>query len=164
MGGWNSFLAVFPDLDAALQVHTNLMSETFDNRITSPLLQAFLGAPTPAPAAEALDARVAETAPGVYEAPEPGPLTNLRVKFGSGRIMIRAGDDGGLTLFSRRGPWKEGARLLPGDTGEPDLLLIEGGSMPQRMAVVRDASGAVTGLRFMQLVEMRRNPELEPWT
>ena len=66
-------------------------------------------------------------------------------------------------MYSRRGPWKEGAHLLPGDTGDPDIVLIESGAIPPRMGLVRDDAGNVTGLRFMQLVEMHRNPELQPW-
>ncbi|MEX0683763.1 MAG: serine hydrolase domain-containing protein [Dehalococcoidia bacterium] len=162
MGGWNSFLAVFPDLDAALVIHTNLMTDGFETTTQRPLIQAFLGADNPKPGAN-LDTQVLATAPGVYEAPDPGPLTNFRVKFGSGRVLIRQAD-GLLTLYSRRGPWKEGVPLLPGDTGEPDLLLINHGAIPQRLVVLRDGSGDVTGLRFTQLVDMHRNPELQPWT
>jgi hypothetical protein len=32
------------------------------------------------------------------------------------------------------------------------------------MAMLLDGTGTVTGLRFQQIVDMCRNPEIPPWT
>ena len=54
-GGWNSYLAVFPELDAALIVHMNLFSDAFDRLVTPPLVDAFLGTSDKLPAPIATD-------------------------------------------------------------------------------------------------------------
>jgi hypothetical protein len=100
----------------------------------------------------------------VYEAPIPGPLTNFRVMTNVGRVMVAA-RDGGLVLTSRRGPWKAGVPMAPASPSEPDLFaLLTGEPQPPLITVLRDTSGAVTGLRFPQLVDMHRNRSIEPWT
>jgi len=83
---------------------------------------------------------------------------------GAGRVMIEA-RDGGLALTSRRGPWKAGVPMVPASAAEPDLFaLLTGEPQPPLIAVLRDDSGAVTGLRFPQLVDMYRNESIEPWS
>jgi CubicO group peptidase (beta-lactamase class C family) len=163
-GGWNSYLAVFPELDAALIVHLNLFSDVFDRLVTPPLVDAFLGSSDKLPAAIAPDSRVLATAPGVYELTMPGPLTNFRPQFNCGRVQI-SNQDGDLVMHSRRGPWKGGARLLPVRADEPDFFAIGvPGDPVNYMTLLLDGEGAVTGLRFPQLVDMYRNPEVQPWT
>jgi hypothetical protein len=72
--------------------------------------------------------------------------------------------DGGLVLRSRRGSWKAGVPMVPAGDTDPDLFaLLTGEPQPPRIAVLRDSSGAVTGLRFPQLVDMYRNENIEPW-
>jgi hypothetical protein len=74
-----------------------------------------------------------------------------------------AAQDGGLVLYSRRGPWKSGARLVPVRSGEPDFFAIEAeGTATNYMSLIME-NGAVNGLRFQQICEMYRNPEIEPW-
>jgi CubicO group peptidase (beta-lactamase class C family) len=163
-GGWNSYLAVFPKEKRALLFHMNLMYDRFDTVIMPRVIQAFWGAPDFTPPPIAVDGRILDTAPGVYESPVPGPLTNFRTMTNVGRVMIEA-RDGGLILRSRRGLWKGGVQMVPADAGEPDLFaLITGEPQPPLVAVVRDGSGAVTGLRFPRLVEMCRNDGIEPWS
>ena len=161
-GGWNSFMGVFPELNSAFVLHINLMSDNFDSVFIPRLIAAFLGRDEPALPGRAVDPRVLETAPGVYELSMPGPLTNFRPQFNCGRVKISA-EDGALLMYSRRGPWKSGARLLPVNN-DPDFFAIDLDGYPrQHMTLLRDASGAVTGLRFPQIVDMYRNPELQPW-
>jgi CubicO group peptidase (beta-lactamase class C family) len=163
-GGWNSFLTVYPELDAALIVHMNLFSDAFDRLVTPPLVDAFLGASDQLPAALAIDPRVLATAPGVYELTMPGPLTNFRPQFNCGRVQI-SNQGGVLVMHSRRGPWKGGARLLPVRADEPDFCAIDAPGDPVTyMALLLDGEGAVTGLRFPQIVDMHRNPDVQPWT
>ena len=65
-------------------------------------------------------------------------------------------------MYSRRGPWKSGARLLPVRPDEPDFFTIaKDGSPPQYLVLMRDDAGAVTGIRFQQLCDYARNPEVE---
>ena len=55
--------------------------------------------------------------------------------------------------------------MVPASESEPDLFaLITGEPRPPVIAVLQDASGAVTGLRFPQLVDMYRNENIEPWS
>jgi CubicO group peptidase (beta-lactamase class C family) len=161
-GGWNSFLAVYPDLNAAFVIHLNMWREDFDNKVQVPLIQTFLGAPDPEPADCQIDPQVLETAPGVYELAGRFPLTDFRTRFNPGRVTItRDGDS--LTLHGQRGAWSEGSPLRAADASDPDLLLVIGPTQTQRLVVVRDGSAAVTGLRFQHLFELVKNPELEAW-
>ncbi|MEO8456506.1 MAG: serine hydrolase domain-containing protein [Chloroflexota bacterium] len=162
-GGWNTYFAVYPGLDAALLLHVNLYSDYFDRLVVPRVLGAFLGDEDAPIAAQAIDDRILESAPGVYELTMPGPLTNFRAQYNAGRVQIKREDDG-LVLYSRRGPWKNGARLVATRPGEPDFFaLVSERSATNYMTMIRDNSGAVTGLRFQQIVDMYRNPELEPW-
>ena len=160
-GGWNSWLGVFPDLDAALVLHTNVMYDGFDTAVVPRVVAAFLGAREEVLPAVDIDERVLSTAPGVYELPNPGPLTNFRPLFNAGRIKLAA-EDGALMMYSRRGPWKSGARLLPVRAEEPDFFTIANEGVPaQYLVLTRDDGGAVTGIRFQQLCDYVRNPEIE---
>lgn len=163
-GGWNSQLTLFPQLDAALIIHINLYSDSFDRLIAPPLIDAFLGFKEELPPAIPPDPRVLATAPGVYELTMPGPLTNFRPQFNCGRVQI-SDKDGELMMYSRRGAWKTGARLLPVRTSEPDFFAIDMPGEPVTyMAMLLDGTGAVTGLRFQQIVDMYRSPDIPPWT
>ncbi len=162
-GGWNSHMIVFPAEKRALLVHMNLMYERFGTAIVPRLIQVLWDVPDFVPPSVDTDARILETAPGVYELPSPGPLTNFRALTSAGRVMISA-RDGGLVLRSRRGPWKAGVPMVPAADTDPDLFaLLTGEPQPQRIAVLQDSTGAVTGLRFPQLVDMYRNENIEPW-
>jgi hypothetical protein len=163
VGGWHSFLAVLPDDDTAVLVFTNIMYGRFATSVAPRIVQAVLGAPALHLAARPPDPEVAASAPGVYSVVMPGPLTNFRVLGGTGAVQIMT-KDGGLALRSQRGPWKEGVRLVPVDEAQPDVFALDNGDLdPQRVVTVRGPDGAVTGLRFSNLVEMRRSLEVEPW-
>lgn len=160
LGGWNTALIVSPQRNQALLIHANT---AFDGMaaLTSRLLAELTGARPPvlagAPAAEVIAA-----APGVYESPG-GVLTNFRIIGQMGRLMIKA-EDGALTLYARRGDWRDGKRLHPGDPGDPDFLLVDDNPLtPSKLALVRDAAGAVVGLRCDRLVQMVRTEAVAPW-
>ncbi len=161
-GGWNSYLAVFPDLDTALVFHTNLMSEEYDSIFVPRLVRAFLNIED-APLDVSIDPMVLQTAPGVYEIPDAAPLTNFRPRFNPGRLQVKA-EDGALRLYSRRGAWKDGARLLPADPSDPEVFAVEAEGYPRsRLVLWRDRSDEVNAVRLPRLVEMVKNPDLEPW-
>jgi CubicO group peptidase (beta-lactamase class C family) len=160
-GGWNSWLGVFPKLDAALVLHTNLMYDGWDTGIVPRLVSAFLGAKEEVLPAVNVDEQVLATAPGVYELPNPGPLTNFRPLFNAGRIKLAA-EDGALMMYSRRGPWKTGVQLVPVRAGEPDFFTIaKEDSPPQYLVLLRDDAGAVNGIRFQMLCDYVRNPDVD---
>jgi len=161
-GGWNSYIAMFPELDAALAIHLNMWREDFDSVVT-PLLRDFLGAPEPAPADGAIDPRILETAPGVYDLPGNHPLTDFRWRFNPGRVCI-TNEDGGLVIRGQRGPWATGAPLVPDGGVGSDLLLVKGLTGDTRLVALRDDNGDVSGLRFQMLFDLRRNPDIQPWT
>jgi CubicO group peptidase (beta-lactamase class C family) len=162
-GGWNSQLTVFPDDDLAVLIHVNMVWDRFDTVTVPRFLQAVLGEPAFEAPQVTIDPGVLLTAPGVYEASTPGPLTNFRVMGNCGRVQISE-REGGLVLHSRRGPWKAGVPMLPADPAEPDLFaLLTAAPMPDVMAVLRDDTGAVTGLRFPQIVDMHRAEGVAPW-
>jgi len=161
VGGWNTMITVLPDHDLAVLVHLNLTFDKFD-QVHGRILQAVLDAPEVAVPAAPVDPRILASAPGVYEA-TPGRLTNFRIMTGTGRIQISA-EDGQLILHARRGPWKEGKRMLPADRADPAFFVLDTREPePPRVALVLDESGVVTGLRFDRLVSMVRNNSLEPW-
>jgi CubicO group peptidase (beta-lactamase class C family) len=163
-GGWNSYLAVFPDLDIGMVFHTNGWADAYDSTFVPRAIGAVLGSDeTPWPEI-AVEQSILETAPGVYELIEPGPLTNFRPQFNCGRVQLSV-SGAALMMYSRRGPWKAGVRLLPVRPGEPDFFAIDKpGAARLYMALLLDDSGAVTGLRFPQIVDMVRNAEIPPWT
>jgi CubicO group peptidase (beta-lactamase class C family) len=154
-GGWNSYLAIFPGLDLGVVVHTNGWSDNYESTVMPRALAAVIGqAEEPLPEMPA-DSRILATAPGVYELAQPGPLTNFRPRYNCGRVQIVVAD-GTLMMYSRRGPWREGVRLLPVRPGEPDYFAIDGRGARQYMVLLRAGDGAVTGLRFQQLCDMVR--------
>lgn len=159
-GGWNTMLIVSPARNLALLVHANTALDgmgALNNRLLAALIGAEPRVLTGAPTAEVIAA-----APGVYEA-LGGALTNFRTIGAMGRLLIKA-EDGGLTLYARRGAWREGKRLYPGDPADPDFLFIDDNALqPGKLALVRDAAGAVVGLRCDRLVEMVRTDAVEPW-
>ncbi|HUZ12115.1 MAG TPA: serine hydrolase domain-containing protein [Caulobacteraceae bacterium] len=160
LGGWNTMLIVSQPRNLALLVHANTAFEGM-GPLTSQLLAALIGAEpralTGAPAAQVIAA-----APGVYESPG-GVLTNFRIMASMGRLMIKA-EDSGLTLYARRGAWRDGKRLYPGDPNDPDFLIIDDHPLqPSPLVLVRDIAGAVVGLRCDRLVEMVRTEAVEPW-
>jgi CubicO group peptidase (beta-lactamase class C family) len=161
-GGWNSYLAVFPALDSALIFHTNLMSEEYDAIYVPRLVGAFLDLED-GPLNVPMDGAVLETSPGIYEIPDAAPLTNFRPRFNPGRLQVKRQGDG-LLLYSRRGPWKDGARLLPSDPSDPELFVVETERYPRsRLVLHRNQRGEVASVRLPRLVEMVKNPDLEPW-
>jgi|FLYL01.1.fsa_nt_gi beta-lactamase class C len=172
--GWNSYLCVIPSEDLAIVIHTNLSYSGFNSHVVGPLVNAALGLPPFSAEPEPLDPLTRETAPGVYEAPLPGPLTNFRTMTGTGRIQISLrSDDGGesgLVLYARRGAWKAGYPLVParrsaGNDGESaDLFAIHTGeASPTLVRLLRDGTGAVTGIHLPLLTIMRKNPDIAPW-
>ncbi|MBI2913654.1 MAG: beta-lactamase family protein [Chloroflexi bacterium] len=161
-GGWSSQLMLFPEDDLALLVHCNLQFDKSE-AVVARIVQAVLGAPNITVDPLPVDPRILATAPGVYEAPTPGTLTNFRVISTCGRIQISA-RDGGLVLHARRGPWKAGLRMLPADPDDPAFFRLDTGEPePPRLVLVLDDAGAVSGLRFDRLVHMARNPHVDPW-
>ncbi|HUF52661.1 MAG TPA: serine hydrolase domain-containing protein [Dehalococcoidia bacterium] len=161
-GGWNSFMAVYPELNAAFVIHLNMWREDFDNKVQAPLIKAYLRAEDVAAAECEIEPQVLETAPGVYELPGKFPLTDFRTRFNPGRVMISRDGDG-LTLRGQRGAAAGGAALAPADANDPDLMYLMGPA-PSKIVLLRDGGGAVTGLRFQHLFELVKNPELQPWT
>jgi len=153
-------LIASPRRNLALLVHANTAFEGM-GKLYSRLLAELVGF-EPAALTGAPSAEVIAAAPGVYESPG-GVLTNFRIMGSMGRLMIKAENDG-LTLYARRGAWLEGRRLYPGDPADPDFLIIDDDPLQRsKLALVRDASGAVVGLRCDRLVEMVRTETVEPW-
>ena len=98
---------------------------------------------------------VLATAPGIYELPMPGSLTNFRPQSRVGRINIAA-EDGRLVLTSRWGDWKRGVALVPCDPEDPTFFAVPTESGTSYLALTRDPAGNATGLRFDDLVYMPR--------
>ena len=155
-GGWNSHIDVSADENVAVIQHLNVMLGE-----PSPVFRRVLRAVfDEAPRAlndGPLDPRIVETAPGMYELPMPGPLTNFRPQTRVGRVTIERDGDG-LTLRSRWGFAKAPKRLHAGYDDDPGVVAIQrpDGDDPWRLVFERDASGAVIGLRLDDLVYMHR--------
>jgi CubicO group peptidase (beta-lactamase class C family) len=163
-GGWNTLMSFLPDEDTAVLIHLNLSYDRFD-AVQSRIIQAVLDAPSRERPQRPVDPALLAAAPGVYEAPLPGPLTNFRIAVPMGRLQISA-RDGALWLHARRGPWKGGVPLRPADDGDPPCFLIDDGDPdPPRLVLVREATGAVTRLRIAVgcAVDLVRNDAIAPW-
>jgi len=161
-GGWNTQLAVFPRLDAAVIAHVNLMHDETQRKVFPAIIGAVLGrmyVPPDVP----LSTELLEGLPGVYELEMPGPLTQFRPMSTCGRVMVRR-DGETLTLYSRRGPWRPGFALRAADASQPDLLVLDTGDpAPPYIIAMQDGAERVKGLRF-GLCAMYRNEALEPWS
>jgi len=154
-GGWNTELAIFPQHGLGCILNFNL-----DDPDTTParaqIIHAVLDA-TPDPVPDVpLDPIIAATAPGTYES-LPGDLTNVRVRWNTGRIQIeREGE--GLILRSRRGAYSEGVPIRPADDSDPNLFrLIDDSPEPAHIAFTRTATGDINGLLMDRGVRMVRD-------
>jgi CubicO group peptidase (beta-lactamase class C family) len=157
LGGWNSMLVVVPEEALALIIHANSLFEGFPG-LVGDLLAAVLDAGAPAPRlARPVTPGLLAAAPGVFEA-LAGELTNFRIKGAVGRLQIKA-EDGALWIYSRRGPWKGGARLTHADPADDAFFHIADDSA---LTFIRTAHGHVTGLRY-GLVEMVRAENAPGW-
>ena len=162
--GWNSNLAVFPYDGIATIIHTNVTFPRFDH-VVQHIKQAVLGAPSARGLDSPLSMDLVAGAAGVYEAPTPGPLTNFRIMTEAGRIQISA-REGALFLYSRRGRWKRGFRLVPLDPSDQDAFILDTGDPdPPRVALVRDKERAVTGLHISDGNPwyLQRTDRVEAW-
>ncbi|HZZ36203.1 MAG TPA: serine hydrolase domain-containing protein [Caulobacteraceae bacterium] len=160
VGGWNTMLLIIPSRDMALLVHSNTAFQDFD-KLVSRLLAATLGVAAER-ASGTVSPEILAAAPGVYESPG-GVLTNFRIIGAMGRLQIKA-ENGGLKLHSRRGNWKGGVTMIPADPADPGFFALDDDPLqPSHLALVRDAAGAVIGLRCDRLVEMVRTETVEPW-
>ena len=52
------------------------------------------------------------------------------------------------TVRSERGPWKDGARMLPADASDPTFFMLQTEDIePTYVALLRNDAGEITGLR-----------------
>jgi hypothetical protein len=157
-GGWNSRIDVLPERNLGIIQHMNIMMDD-PAPVFRRIIRAALGIEDGPHPEHTNDADVLASAPGMYELPMPGPLTNFRPQTRVGRVHIaRAGD--GLTLQSRWGKWKRAVPLTPVDPEDPGFFAIQlPDAEPAFVALDRDAAGAVTGLRMDDLVVMPKRPQ-----
>lgn len=160
-GGWNTNLVVFPDDGIGVVQQMNVMLDQ-PAPVFTRVLRAVMHAPEPAlPEPRAADQAILESAPGVYEA-TPGPLTNFRPVLRFGRLQIaREGD--ALWVYSRRGPWKAGARMYP--TDDPALFAVptSDDAAPEQVLLTRDGKGNVDGVRWGEFYHMLKTDTTAPW-
>jgi CubicO group peptidase (beta-lactamase class C family) len=153
VGGWNTHLGVSPDDGLALLIHLNLTTAEFE-RVISRIWQAVLGVPDSRPAAAPTDASILATAPGLYEA-AAGALTNYRIVTGMGRVRIEA-EGGGLMFRARRGPFKDGVRMIPADPADPRLFALDNGEPALPLVALQLGGGGVVGLRMDRLIHLHK--------
>jgi CubicO group peptidase (beta-lactamase class C family) len=154
-GGWNSHLDVLQELNIGVVQHMNVMMDE-PAPVFRKILRAVLGVEQKAWSARPTDPAILESAPGMYELPMPGPLTNFRPQTRVGRVAIERHGDG-LFLRSRWGGWKNGAKLTPCDESDPAFFAAGRADGDwSYLAMDRDASGSVVGLRFDDLVRMHK--------
>ncbi|MCH7787349.1 MAG: serine hydrolase [Chloroflexi bacterium] len=159
-GGWNTHIDVFPGEDLAVLTHINISFAKSD-QIFSKIIQAVLDAPNPDLSRRPTDAAILKAAVGVYE-PPAGFLTSFRITRGVGRIQITE-KDGELELRARRGPWREGIRLVPTDSNDPAFFSLDTGAPePPGLALTFDDNKAVSGIN-MSRMNLVRNNNLQPW-
>ncbi len=160
-GGWNTTLTVLPAENLVLLVATNVMLDE-PAPIGRKLLRALLDLSIPPPPDVPLNTEIARSASGVFELTS-GYLTNFRPSNRLGRLQITA-RDGALFVHSRRGAWKDGARLLPADIADPSFFLVQSdGADPVPLTFLRGADGGISGLRTNELIDMIRTEQVAPW-
>lgn len=154
-GGWNSHLDVLPEANIGVVQHMNVMMDE-PSPVFRRILRAVFGVEQKAWSASPTDLAILESAPGMYELPMPGPLTNFRPQTRVGRVEIERHGDG-LILRSRWGGWKTGAKLTPCDESDPGFFAAGRADGDwSYIAMDRDASGQVIALRFDDLVRMHK--------
>ena len=152
-GGWNSHLDVLPGRGLAVIQHMNVMLDE-PAPIFNRIIRAVLDVAEPAFPDRAIDREILEAAPGIYELPMPGPLTNFRPQTRIGRVHVERDGDG-LKITSRFGSWKDGARLKPADPDDPAFFVIERDSGgPAYLAFDRASDGSIIGLHRDEMVYM----------
>lgn len=154
-GGWNSRLDILPEEGIGVVIHMNVMLDA-PEPVVRQVHRAVFDLPDDPYPHRATDARVLATAPGTYELPVPGPLTNFRPQTRIGRVSVTAEEDR-LVLTSRWGSWKHGVALTPCDEEDPGFFVVEQeGDEPKYVAFERDETGDVCALRMDDLVRMQR--------
>ena len=119
-GGWNTQMTVFPEQDLAVLQHLNITAPVSARSSRASSSPSSTRRRVERPSLP-IDESLLQSAPGVFEAPLPGPLTNFRIMTSTGRAQLSA-RDGELWLHARRGPWKDGARMLPADSERSRVL------------------------------------------
>ena len=157
-GGWNSHIDVLSDDGIGIVQHMNIMVDD-PAPVFRRIIRAVLDiddAPYPH---GPIDGAVLEAAPGLYELPMPGPLTNFRPQTRTGRVNItREGND--LVVESRWGKWKTPVLLTPCDPDDEAFFAIqptEGD--PAFLSFVREPDGRISGLRLDDLVYMPKRSD-----
>ena len=159
-GGWNTHIDVFPEADLAVLTHLNISFDRSEE-IFSKVIQSVLDAPDFELPQGPTDPETLEAAVGVYE-PSEGFLTSYRTIRSAGRLQIT--DVGGhLELRARRGPWREGVRMVQVDPGDPYFFVLDTGvPEPPRLVFEYDEDRRVTAIH-MNRMHFVRNDDLEPW-
>ena len=157
-GGWNSHLDVLPEANIGIVQHLNIMMDE-PAPVFRRIVRAVLGIEDAPYAEGSTDPGLLAAAPGMYELPMPGPLTNFRPQTRIGRVNVERDGDA-LVLRSRWGKWKEGVRLTPCDPDDPGFFAIQlSDADPAYVAFDRTPDGRVTGLRLDELATMHRRPD-----
>lgn len=157
-GGWNSHLDVSARDNIAVVQHMNIMMDE-PGPVFRSILRAVFGVEQHPWPARPTDAAILDSAPGIYELPMPGPLTNFRPQTRVGRVQIERDGDA-LVIRSRWGGWKSGVTLIPCDPADPAFFAAGRSDGDwSYLAMDRDPSGRVTTLRFDDLVRMHRRPD-----
>jgi CubicO group peptidase (beta-lactamase class C family) len=153
-GGWNTNFAIIPGENMAVLQHMNIMLDS-SAPIFNRILRAVFDAPPDTFPERPVDPAVLASAPGLYEC-AAGTLTNFRPATRVGRVHIAA-EGGALVLRSRWGAWKGGVRMTPAGASDPAFFAVQTeGRDPAYIALTRDASGRVDGLRCDELYHMVR--------
>jgi CubicO group peptidase (beta-lactamase class C family) len=154
-GGWNSRLDVLPEANIGIVQHMNVMMDE-PAPVFRRIIRAALGIEDAPHPERATDGELLSSAPGQYQLPMPGPLTNFRPATRIGPVRVERDGDV-LRLTSRWGKWKVGVRLTPCDPDDPAFFAIQlPDADPAYVAFDRDVDGRVTGLRLDELVRMPR--------
>jgi CubicO group peptidase (beta-lactamase class C family) len=154
-GGWPGFISVMvvaPDDDLAVLSFTNTGSVT-PERVTDAILREILGTAADLPRTDVPEHP--EVWGGIcgWYGPDPGPLTNARVRMLTG-AGVEVGIQGGHLVLRALSPvprLRQGFRLHADDPGDPylfrlDLTDLGRGTWP--IAFSRDDGGAVTALHL----------------
>ena len=153
LGGWNTDFAFVPGEKIAVLQHMNMVDSPVP--VFNRILRAVFNAPEEPLDERAVDREILASAPGLYEC-TPGRLTNFRPATRLGRVRISA-QDGGLIARSRWGAWKSGVRMWPADADDPAFFAVQPeGRERAHIALTRDATGRVDGLRCDELYHMVR--------
>ena len=134
-GGWNTVMLLFPKLDLGLMIHLNLSSGLVEE-ITDEIVYVLLGKPAINIVKTPINADQKNIILGVYRQ-RAGFVARSRPIRSLGRIQIIEKENN-LYIQSRRGEWRDAAKIFKSDYGSNIYVVDDGKINPTLISISGD--------------------------